>query len=172
MTNDQVHEALIGWLSGILGMTVIKDRQGQKRPSLPYAMVDLSNISEPRERPSDIKSEVLDTLNSEGLAEIKLTPITELEILFLVFCYGENGDEKLRRLKSAFHLSQVQEPLVPGIVIHEVGNINRLPEFVNERWEARAQCNVVVRVVSNDGFVVDTIETHTPFDIQTMRERT
>lgn len=172
MTTTEVHEALIRWLNGILNITVIKDRQGIDRPTLPYSMVDLANFSELTERPADFKSEELDSTNSAGNNEIRMTPIIEVEYVFLVFCYGDNAEAKLRRIQAAKHLAQMQEPLLPNLVIHEIGTVNSVPELVDERWEPRAQCNIVARGVSSDGFIVDTIEEHTPFDIQTTRERT
>lgn len=166
MTNTQVHEALIMWLSSLFNVTVIKDRQGIKRPTIPYMMVDLANFGEVRQWPSYPKFVDLGTLNSEGLAEVEATPIMEMEWVFLVFYYGAGGDEVLSRLKSARHLPQIQETLMPSMTIHEVGRVNSVPEFVDERWEPRAQVNVVLRGLSSDGFVVDVIEEHEPFDIR------
>jgi hypothetical protein len=172
MTETEVHEAVIRWLNSILDLTVIKDRQGIDRPATPYVMVDLVNFTELTQRPSDFDSQELDSLNSEGLNEVKLIPVIELEFVFLVFCYGDNSMRTLRKVQTARHLAQMNEPLMPALVIHEVGTINSVPEFVDERWEPRAQCNVVVRGISSDGFVVDTIEEHMPFDVQPTRERT
>lgn len=50
------------------------------------------------------------------------------------------------------------ENLLPRLVVHEVGTINTIPEFIGQRWEPRAQTNVTLRGITDDGFVVDTIE--------------
>ena len=66
----------------------------------------------------------------------------------------------MRKLQSAVHLSQLQEPLRPALTIHEIGAANSIPELVGEKWEPRAQVNIVVRGKSSDGFVIDVIEKH------------
>lgn len=172
MTNTEVHEAVIQWLNGLTSLTVIKDRQGIARPATPYMMVDLANFDELTQKPSNFAYIELDTQNSAGNNEVKATPVVELEWVFLVFCYGDNCEDTLKKVKAARHLNQLQEGLLPELVIHEVGSVNSVPELVDERWEPRAQCNLVVRGLSTDGFVVDIIEEHSPFDIQSTRGRT
>lgn len=167
MTNEDVHEAINKWLKGLTGLTFIMDRQSIKPPAMPYGMTDLSIVRTLRQRVSDISYVETDVENSEGKLEIMATPVMELEWTFLVFCYGDNCEDVLRRVKMAMHLPQVQEPLMPDLVIHEIGNVNSVPEFVNERWEPRAQVNLSVRGVSSDGFVIDTIEEHEPLVIST-----
>lgn len=171
MTNVEVHEALIRWLSSIWGITVIKSHQSADRPALPYSMVDLANFKELEEMPSSFSHRELETLNSEGNEEIEVTPKVEIEWTFLVFTYGENCEDLLRKILGAVHLPQIQEPLFPDLIIHELGQVNSVPELVGERWEPRAQVNLSLRGVSSDGYVIDTIEEHTPFTIENM-ERT
>lgn len=171
MTNQQVHEAVVRWLAALLGITVIKSHQSADRPDLPYAMVDLANFRELEDMPSQFKHRELETTNTEGNREVEVTPVVEIEWTFLVFTYGDSCEEKLRRVLSAVHLSQLQEPLRPQLTIHEVGQVNSVPELIGERWEPRAQVNLMLRGISSDGYVIDTIEEHTPFTIETM-ERT
>ena len=164
MTNQEVHETLIMWLIQLWdNLTVIKSHQSAKRPELPYCMVDLVNFSELEERPSSIKYE-------EKNGNVEETPQIEIEWNFLIFCYGENCEELMRRLLSSFHSAQNQEPFFPQLSIHEIGTVNSIPELIGERWEPRAQVNLALRGISSDGFVIDTIEEHTPFEIT--RERT
>lgn len=171
MTNKQVHEALIMWLNNLLNLTVIKDRQGIARPPLPYIMVDLANFTELHERPADFNWNELDTTNSQGNNEFKATAVMEVEWVFLVFCYGDNADQTLRKVQAAKHFAQVQESLLPQLVIHEIGTVNSVPELVDEKWEPRAQVNITLRGLSSDGYVVDIIEEHSPFDIATTGQR-
>lgn len=168
MTDDQVQEALIRWLTTVTGLTVIKAHQGIDRPEGAYLMVEKQTVEELSEHVAEIKYEDSETLNSAGHEEVKATPIVELEWLMFVFSFGEGQSGALRKVKQAAHLYQVQEPLMPVLNIHETGVINSVPEFVDQRWEPRSQLNVMLRGVSSDGFVIDTIEQHTPFDIQTM----
>ena len=129
-------------------------------------MVEKATVEELSERPEQLHYETLDSLNSEGFQEEKVTPVIELEWLMLVYSFGEGQSSALRKVKQAVHISQIQEPLIPVLNIHETGVINSIPEFVDQRWEPRSQMNVMVRGVSNDGFVIDTIEEHTSFDIE------
>ena len=131
-------------------------------------MVEKGTVEELSEHVAEMRYEELDSLNSEGLNEVKATPIIELEWLMLVFSFGEGQSGALRKVKQAAHLREIQEPLMPVLNIHETGVINSIPEFVDQRWEPRSQLNVMLRGVSSDGFVIDTIEQHTPFDVGTM----
>lgn len=168
MTDDEVQEALIRWLNNLTGLTTIKANQGIQRPDGPYLMVEKATVEELSQHPSEITYELLETLNTESLQEMKATPIIELEWLMLVYSFGEGQSGALRKLKQAVHLKQVQESLSSNLNIHETGVINSIPEFVDQRWEPRSQLNVMLRGVSNDGFVIDTIEQHTQFDIDRM----
>ena len=153
MNNVEVHERLIEWLGGLLGITVIKDRQQADRPALPYGMVDLANWQE--------LSEHVDDVNFQDVGDdVIATPEIEIEWVFLFFIYGAQAENLVRRLQSAVHLSQVQEPLRPNLTIHEVSAANSVPELVGETWEPRAQVNIVVRGKSADGFTIDVIEQH------------
>lgn len=152
MTNNEVHEQLIEWLGDLLGVTVIKDRQQADRPAAPYGMVDLANWRNLHEHVDDIRF--------SGEEVVMATPDLEIEWVFLFFVYGAQGENLVRRLQSAVHLSQLQEPLRHALTIHEVSAANSIPELVGELWEPRTQVNIVVRGKSSDGFIVDVIEEH------------
>lgn len=161
MTNDQVQEALVRWLRQVTGITVIKAHQGVDRPELPYLMIEQGTVDELSQHPEQLHYSENDD------SQIEVTPVLELEWLMLLFSFGENGSNALRKIKQAVHLAQIQEPLMPVLNIHETGVINNIPEFVDNRWEPRSQMNIMVRgVTSGDGFVIDTIEDHTPFVVE------
>lgn len=160
LTNNDVHEKVIEWLGDLLGITVIKDRQQADRPPLTYGMVDLANWRNIHDHVDNIHYEQTGIPNEEGKLEIKATPELEIEWVFLFFIYGSQGENLVRRLQSAVHLSQIQEPLRPHLIVAEVGGANSIPELVGEKWEPRTQVNIVVRGKSSDGFVIDTIEEH------------
>lgn len=151
MNNSEVHGRLVEWLGALLGVRVIKDRQQADRPAAPYGVVDLANWRNLHDR-----EDATHYANVSG--DAVATPEIEIEWVFLFFLYGASGETLVRRLQSAVHLSQVQEPLRPDLVIHEVGAANSIPELVGEKWEPRTQVNIVVRGKSSDGFVIDVIE--------------
>lgn len=148
MTNEQVKEKLIEWLSGLLGLTVIKDRQQQDRPDLPYGMVSLANWREIDDHPVDEVFEV-----TEDTATV--APQINVEWIFLFFIYGPGCENYMRRLQVARHLHQ---PFMPELVIHEVSAPNTIPELINEVYEDRTQTNIRVRGVMSDTFDTEVIE--------------
>ncbi len=168
MTDDQVQEALVRWLHSVTGLTVIKAHQGVNRPEIPYLMVEKAIVEELSQNPEQIKFEELNSVNSADLRELKATPLLELEWLMLVYSFGEGQSSALRKVKQAVHLGQIQESLGTALNIHETGVINSIPEFVDESWEPRSQMNIMVRGVSDDGFIIDTIEEYTAFSVETV----
>lgn len=158
MTNDEVHEQVILWLHGLLGIVVIKDRQQGDRPAKPYGMVDLANWGDLDENVTTLS--YADGVNLDNEPTVLVTPETPREWTFLFFTYGDQPDVHVNRLKAAVHLAQVQEPLlVLGLVIHEVGRANSVPELVGEVWEPRTQVNITVHGVSTESFETPVIET-------------
>lgn len=168
MTADKVTEELVEWLAGITGIKVIQDRQGVRRPSLPYIVVDLVTARDLDQHSTDETFKELVSENSEGQKEIKATPEMEIEWVFIVQAYGPSCFPHLRKVSAAAQLSQKTETLMPDIVLHEVGTINSIPDFVGQHWEQRAQANIVLRSTNSDGFVVDTVD-HRPNIIEIER---
>lgn len=162
MTNDEVHEELILWLHDLLGIVVIKDRQQADRPAKPYGMVDLANWGDLDENVTTLK---YTDIIVEDENRVLVTPEVNREWGFLFFTYGDQPDVHMTRLMSAVHLSQLQEPLLRlGLVIHELGRANSVPELIGEVWEPRSQINIIVRGVSGESFETPVIEHH-EFDI-------
>ncbi len=160
MTNQEVHEQVVLWLGSLLGITVIKDRQGGDRPAVPYAMVDLSNWGDLHQHVERINYRETTDENIEGKTIIMATPIIEIEWTFLLFVYGPQADEYIRQVQAAVHLFQTQEELVPKLVVTEVSRANSIPELIDERWEPRVQVNLTVRGKSDHEFLADIIEKH------------
>jgi len=158
MTDDEVHSSLVRWISAVTGKTVIKAYQGGDDPALPYIMVNRTGTAEVRKwAQEDIYTE-LDTENSEGKLEILAVPVLEIEFRFSVHSYGPSPTDALRPIRTAFHLTQMNEPLMPGLIPHEISQIRDVPDWINNRWEPRAQMDVFLRGLVKDGFVIDTIE--------------
>lgn len=166
MTDDETIGKVVEWLATVTGHVVIQAYQGAARPALPYLMVNLTGTAKVRRNPQDIKYTDLETENSEGLLEVKASPIIEVEWRFSIHGYGQTGaisTDLLRPIHSAVELAQVMEPLWPDLRVHETSQTRNVPEYVNEVWEPRAQMDMMVRGVTSDGFVIDPIEQHSPF---------
>lgn len=161
MNNNDVHGALVKWLRGLLGITVIKSHQGGKQPFLPYVMVNMTGTEEVRRHSQKVVYENADTGEMETddiYPPVIATPVIEIEWRFSVHAYGENPTDILRPLVSAMKLAQVLEPLMPHFFVHEISQIRHVPDWINERWQERAQMDVFVRGLIRDGHVIDVIE--------------
>jgi hypothetical protein len=155
MTDDELHSGLVRWLAERTGKTVIKSHQSGDRPALPYLMVNLTTIRELREHvPGTEYAE------DEDSGRIMAAPLVETEWQFSVHAFGPNPTALLRPIRSAAHLAQANEPLMPGAVIHEVSQIRNVPEWVNKAWEPRAQMDLFLRGMVRDGHLIDVIEEH------------
>ena len=158
MTDTQVHEALVRWLSQQTDIAVIKAHQSGERPREPYLMVWLETCREVRDHPQSIEYMETSELNSEGEQEVTAHPIIEMEWDFSIYSFGENPMQALRRVVSLIPLAQRQEPLFPDLVIHDTGPITYEPEKVQTDWEPRAKINLQIRGLVRDGAVIDVIE--------------
>ena len=161
MTNDEVHEALVRWIAKITGRTTIKAYQKTKSPALDYVMVNFTGMSEVREHAQLIEySEAgtgdIDT--GDEFPDVTATPVIETEWRFSVHAYGSSPTDILRPIVSAQKLSQVTEPLLPGLILFELSQIRHVPEFINNAWEFRAQIDIFLRGLTRDGHVIDVIE--------------
>ncbi|MCO5152582.1 MULTISPECIES: phage neck terminator protein [unclassified Shinella] len=150
MTDDEVHSAVVRWLKSVTGKTVIKAYQSAKRPAGQYITVNLTGFYELHEH----AQEVVYT----GDDEVAATPVIEVEWRFSTHAYGPQPTAILRPVISARKLAQVTEPLMPGLVLHDVSQIRHVPEFVNNAWEPRAQMDINLRGLVKDGHVIDVIE--------------
>jgi hypothetical protein len=155
------------WIEALTGRTTIKAHQGGKAPDLPYVMVNMTGMFEVREHPQDIEYEDADTGDmgtGDVFPDVTATPIIEAEWRFSVHAYGSNPTDLLRPVVSAVKLAQMQEPLMPGLIIHEISQIRNVPDWINEQWQPRAQMDINVRGLIKDGHVIDVIE-EAPLDI-------
>lgn len=157
MTNDEVWSAVVRWLRARTGVTTIKAHESGQAPALPYVMVNLLGIFEVRQHEMDVEY--------SGDTEITETPVIEAEWRFSVHAYGGSPTDILRPIVSAVKLAQIMEPLMPGLVIHEISQIRSVPDWINEQWQPRAQMDLNVRGLIKDGHVIDVIE-EAPLDIE------
>ena len=167
MTNDELHGALVKWLSGLLGVKAIKAYQGGKQPPLPYVSVNLIGSEEVRRHAQKVVYEDADTGDMDTgdvFPAVTATPIIEMEWRFSVHAYGGSPTDILRPLVSAMKLAQVLEPVMPGAIVHEISQVRHVPDWIDERWQLRAQIDVNVRGLIRDGHVIDVIE-EASFDI-------
>lgn len=154
MKDRDVHSAVVDWLAAKTGIVFIKDHGEGPRPALPYGMVNLMGVIELRAHASDILYEDVE------VDESRASTVIENEWRFSCHVFGPEGMSYLRPVRQAKHLSQQDEPLAPGLNVHEVSQIRNLPEFINNRWEHRAQMDLMIRgrlteQVGNETFVIE-----------------
>lgn len=153
MTEDELHANLVRWIAARTGVTTIKAYQSGHRPDLPYVMVNLPTIGEVRE--NEQETEYAEDVPS---GRIMAKPVIETEWMFSIHAYGPSPTGILRPLRAAAKLAQVNEPLLPLVVIHDISIIRNVPEWVNNAWEPRAQMDLSLRGLVRDGHLIDTIE--------------
>lgn len=156
MTDDEIHSALVRWLKGITGLVTIKSHGGGPSPALPYVMVNFTGAAEVREWAQETEFE-------EDTAGVTATPVIETEWRFSVHAYGPNPTSILRPVRAAAQLAQKNEPMMPNLIVHDYGQIRNVPDWINEKWEPRAQMDIFLRGLARDGFLIDVIE-EAPFD--------
>lgn len=160
MTDDDVVTRLCAWLETITGVKVIEDHQGGPRPALPYVMVNFTGAAQVRENEQSFDYEEV----VEG-EETLAAPVIETEWRFSVHAYGIAPTQTLRPVVSASKMTQTMEPLYPALVIHEISQIRSIPDWIDTRWEPRAQMDLFLRGLTRDGFIIDPIDGITPFKI-------
>jgi hypothetical protein len=152
-TDDDIWSDFNIWIARITGLTSIRIWQGGPQPERPYLVTNLIGSREVRDWP-------LDQFGEEDVdGQIDMTPIIEMEWNFSVNCYGEAPMNILRPIIAASHLTQVEEPNFPALVIHQCSPIRNLSEWHDHDWEPRAQMDMDLRGLTADGHLVDTIET-------------
>lgn len=165
MTNDEVHSAVVRWISARTnGVKTIKSHEGGKTYPV-YNMVNFTGAEELRRWHRKIEFTETDEVNSSGKKIIEAAPVIDMEWRFSVHAYGENPIDRLRPIVSAIKLPQVMEPLLPGLLVHSVSQIRNVPDWINEKWQPRAQMDLFVRGVTRDAHVVDVIDEYS-FDIR------
>lgn len=160
MKDREVHSAVAKWLSLVANVAVVKSHPGAARPSGAVLVLNFTGIAEVRDHAQGIEYTEAPT-GDEGEDDpvpVKAAPLIETEWRFSLHAYGASPTDILRPVRAAAQLPQLNEPLMPGLVIFDVSQIRHVPDFQNERWEDRAQMDLFIRGVVKDGFVIDTIE--------------
>ncbi|TLX12146.1 hypothetical protein [Rhizobium sp. MHM7A] len=164
MTNDEVHSAVVRWIAAVINATTIKAHQSGPSPALPYCMVNFTGMAQVRAHEQLIEYTPTGQTTPEDKPEISAAPVIEAEWRFSVHGYGSDPTGVLRPIVSASKIAQTMEPMFPALVIHDVSQIRNVPDWINNKWEPRAQLDLIVRGLTRDGFIVDTID-ETSFDI-------
>lgn len=171
MTDDEVHGAFVSWLNGLLVPPVLKAYP--EEPILDTAHV-VANFIKSIEVRDHAQETLYENVQHEGEERVKATPQIETEWHFSVHAYGLSRIDPvsntlrspapatpmdiLRPLRAAAQLAQINEPLMPVFTVHEVSPIRNVPDWVNNKWRARAQCDIYIRGIVKDGFIIDVIE--------------
>lgn len=166
MNDAEVHAALVRWLSARTALIVIQGEQGGIEPPTPYIVSRFTGLAAVRDNVQDVEYLELDAENSQGLKQVKASPVIETEWRYSIHCHGgESPSDHLRPIRSAAELAQAAEPLRPGLIIHELSQIRNVPEYINEAWEQRAQMDLFLRGLTKDGIIIDSIE-HFSFEFE------
>lgn len=162
MTDDEVHVSILQWLSGVTGLTVIKEKRGGNTPGLPYMMVNFITARKVRKHARKVKYEDTEGLNSESKKIVHATPLIEMEWQFSIHAYGPSPTSLFRPVLSRMEVSQAMEPAYPKLHVHEVSQVRNVPEFVRNTWQPRAQMDAFVRGIIQDTIntEIDVIEQH------------
>lgn len=168
MTDDDVWTSAINWVRSIVGGTVIRSYEDGPRPPVPYVMVNMPTVNHVRELPMDFEytPDRADEPPPSGSppvpVKITVAPVFETEWHFSVHAYGPNPSDQLRKVPAARHVPQMMENIRP-LNVFDTSHIRRVPEWVNEKWEPRANIDLFLRGLTRDGFVIDTIDDIEPF---------
>lgn len=164
MTNDEVWSSVVRWIALVTSSVTIRSHEGSRAPALPYVMANFTGMSRVRAHEQVIEYTETGETTPQDKPEISAAPVIEAEWRFSVHAYGSEPTGILRRIVSASRVAQILEPMFPALVIHEVSQIRNVPDWIDNRWEPRAQLDLIVRGLTRDGFIVDTID-ETSFDI-------
>ena len=164
MTNDEVWSAAVRWIASVANVVTIRSHEGKKAPALPYIMVNFTGFAQVRQNEQLVEYTDTGIPNTQGKTKISAAPVIEAEWRFSVHAYGSEPTGILRPIVSASKLRQVMEPMFPGLVIVDLSQIRNLPEYIDNKWEPRAQLDFIVCGLTRDGFIVDTID-ESSFDV-------
>lgn len=165
MTNDEVWSMLVRWIAAKTAGRVIRYRAGGKEPAEPYIAVNYLGNDPVRDWEQHIEYvEAPAPLPGDTYPIVTGSPLIEVEWRFSAHGYGPNCSDILRPLVSAVRLTETLEPIEPDFSINRVGDIQILPEYVNEKWQERSQIDIFVRGMTADGFAQSVIDV-IPFTI-------
>lgn len=176
-TDHVLMTALQRWLKAVTGgMEVIFANQDGPRPPLPYLMVNLLGDRAIRihEQAVEYFADPAGTSNpppnpSQGpLPDVIARSLIEREWHFSIHSFGPYPTQVLRRLDAASRLAQITEPLFPSVTIHELSRIRDVPEYVNEKWEERANVDMFLRAVTRDEFAINVIGVTQPTEFHSI----
>ena len=160
MTDDEVHSALVRWLAALTALRVIKAHESGPAPAGAYIAVNMTTTRQVRQFAQDLD------LSEDTAGDVAASPVIEVEWQFSCHAYGPHPTGVFRPVRAAVQIGQAQEPLLPNLVVHECSHVRNVPDWLNERWEPRAQMDIFVRGLTRDGgFAVDVIEEGS-FDIE------
>jgi len=160
MTDDEIHAALVQWIAATTGASVIQAYQSAPPPAEPYISVALTATRELSPHPISVPIVATGGTTEDGKDELEQTPNVDHEWQFSLQSVGAGCEGLLRKIKNASHSPYAMQSLHP-IKLHSVGNVNRLPDAQNLRWDDRAACDLILRGITRDALTItiETIET-------------
>lgn len=144
---SEVRRALISWVQSELEIDCIWEDQGAPRPNLPYASAKI--ISGPRRSGSDeIRRKAGPVYYVAGMRQITLS----------VQVYGAEALNKVSQLQTSLEKPSVLGTLrTYGIAFVRAEAVNDTATALDNRFESRAQMDVILSVVDNDDDDIDYI---------------
>lgn len=159
MNDIDIWESVIEWICTLTGKTTIMAAEGKDRPTKDYLMVNLINTLDVKEHAQCYENVELETLNDEGLPQIESIPVIETEWIFSIHSYSNtDATTCLRKLRAANqnYSSIIRPP--EGLNYFDAKQINHINEFVNARYEKRANMKISMRGLTRDGLLINTID--------------
>lgn len=151
-TDNGIHSAVIKWLRQITKLEVIKAFPDKTPPNKPYIVCNFISSREVRDHQQN------DEYEEDITGNVTAIPVIETEWHFSLHVFGAYPTNYLRPIRAAAKLAQLNEPLMPLLIIFACSKIRFVPDFVSAAWEPRAQMDLFVRGVVRDGFEIDVIE--------------
>jgi len=159
MTDDEFYTAIQVWASGVAGIPFIQAYQNGARPSGAYGTFNLIQSAQYGK-----DTILLEPVEIEGLAYTKQTIIgNRVHTLSMNVYRMTNPIEVCNKLKASLRAFTVTRDVMDkaNIGFVSASAVRRLPVEIDNRWEDRAQFDIVlnVKVVYND--VIESIEQST-----------
>jgi len=157
MNDIDIWESVIEWICTLTGKTTIMAAEGKDRPTKDYLMVNLINTLDVREHAQCFDYEARE--NEQGLTEIEAIPVIETEWIFSVHSYSNtDATTCLRKLRAANqNYASITRP-PEGLNYFDAKQINHINQYVNARFERRANMKISMRGLTRDGLLINTID--------------
>lgn len=162
-----VEDRARAWAHAMIGIETIIAHPDAPRPKPPYCMLNLINATR-RRTLGPVYFEDVEIAegagegegDGEGEAEERVveTRAEEWEWTLSVHLYGDDALDRARRLINSLSIGTVAVDHFRPLYSASASMVRRVPEQVGQRWENRAQFDLVIHGVVLDGYLADVVE--------------